>query len=78
MGVVDDGQFTDTDTVTVSVNSSSCTATIEAGGFYFYGDVAGPGGSGDEFRDCKVDLYDFAELALNWLSCSNTFEPTCP
>jgi hypothetical protein len=75
--VVDDGQFTDSDTVTVTVNSSSCTATIEAGGFYFWGDIAGPGGGGDEFRDCKVDLYDFVELALNWLSCSNTFE-ACP
>lgn len=72
-----DGLWTRTDTVTIHVNSNSCTASIEAGGFYYFGDIAGPGGSGDEFRDCKVDLYDFAELALNWLGCSNTFE-ACP
>lgn len=71
---VNDGQFGDTDTLTVFVNSSSCTASIEAGSNYFYGDIAGPAGSGDENRDCKVDLYDFAELALNWLACADTFE----
>lgn len=72
---VDDGQVQDTDSVTVTLSSDSCVASVEAGGYYFYGDIAGPDGSGDEYRDCKVDLYDFAEVALNWLGCSNTFEP---
>lgn len=69
----DDGEWTDTDTVTVSLNSNSCTATVETpGGFYFYGDVTSPEEAG--VRDCKVDLYDFAEVALNWLGCSNIYE----
>lgn len=71
--VADDGYFTDSDDVTVYVNSDSCRATIEAGGFYFYGDIASAAGAG--LRDCKIDLYDFAELAVNWLRCSDTFEP---
>ena len=71
---VDDGQATDTATVMVTLSTDSCVASVEAGGFYYYGDIAGPDGAGDEFRDCKIDLYDFAELMLNWLSCSDTFE----
>lgn len=38
-------------------------------------DVAGPDGVGDEFRDCKVDLYDFAAFSQDWLSCN--IVPTC-
>ena len=74
---VDDGQAQDTDSVTVTLSTDSCVASVEAGGFYFYGDIASAAGAGYEYRDCKVDLYDFAELALNWLGCSNTFE-ACP
>lgn len=67
-----DGLWTATDTVTVYVNSSSCTASIEAGGFYYAADIAGASGA---TPDCAVNLYDLAEMALNWLGCSNTFEP---
>ncbi len=67
-----DGLWTRTDTVLVHVNSDSCRATIEAGGFYFFGDVASAEGAG--IPDCKVDLYDLAELSVNWLNCSNIFE----
>lgn len=70
---VSDGQFSSSDSVKVTLNSDSCRATIEAGGYYFYGDVTGP--AGDGIRDCKVDMYDLAEVALNWLNCSNIFEP---
>ncbi len=38
-------------------------------------DVAGPNGVGNEFRDCKVDLYDFAVFAQEWLECNVV--PTC-
>ena len=77
-----DGQHTSSDTLTVYVNSTSCTASNEYAtqnpsepeGFFRFGDIAGPDGSGDAYRDCKVDLYDFAELAVNWLNCSNIFE----
>ncbi len=66
-----DGLWTRSDTVTVHVNSNSCTASIEAGSFYYAGDISGeqPGVS-----DCKVDLYDFVEFAGDWLACSNIFE----
>ncbi len=30
-------------------------------------DVAGPGGIGDEYRDCIVDIYDFVIFAEGWL-----------
>jgi len=69
---VDDGEFPDTDVVTVSVNSNSCRATVESGGFYYYGDIAGADGGG--VPDCTIDLYDLIELALNWIGCSNVFE----
>lgn len=71
---VDDGQAQDTDSVSVTLSTDSCVASVEAGGFYFYGDVAGPNGAGFGNRDCKIDLYDLAEIAVNWLGCSNTFE----
>jgi hypothetical protein len=38
-------------------------------------DVAGPDGAGDEFRDCKVDLYDFAVFAQEWMQCNRV--PVC-
>lgn len=38
-------------------------------------DVAGPGGIGNEFRDCKVDIYDFAVFLQGWLECN--LVPTC-
>lgn len=69
---VDDGLWTATDTVMVHVNSNSCTASIEAGSFYFYGDVSSAAAQG--VPDCKIDLYDFVEIANNWLGCSNIFE----
>lgn len=73
-----DGLWTETDQIQITLSTNSCLATQETeGGFYYFGDIAGPDGAGDEFRDCKVDLYDFAELALNWLGCSNLFE-ACP
>lgn len=38
-------------------------------------DVAGPDGLGDEFRDCRVNLYDFVPFANAWLDCN--IVPTC-
>jgi len=38
-------------------------------------DVAGPNGVGSEHRDCRVDLYDFAVFAKDWLGCNVV--PTC-
>ena len=33
-------------------------------------DVAGPDGVGSEYVDCKVNLYDFAVFAQEWLECN--------
>jgi hypothetical protein len=71
---VNDGQAQDTDSVTVTLSTDSCIASVEAGGYFFYGDIAGPNGVGPANRDCQIDLYDLAEIAINWLGCSNTFE----
>jgi hypothetical protein len=39
-----------------------------------------PGFAGDVNRDCKVNFYDFAELASDWLQCDdpNVGAPRCP
>ena len=70
-----DGQARDTDIVSITLSSNSCTASVEAGSYFYYGDIAGPDGAGAAYRDCKVDMYDLAEIAINWLRCSNIFEP---
>jgi hypothetical protein len=72
-------EWTATDTVMVYVNSNSCLSTQEhPDGYLFYGDITGPEGTVDQMvPDCKVDMYDFYEIALNWLNCSNLFE-ACP
>ena len=66
-----DGLWTRSDTVTVHVNSNSCSASIEAGSFYYAGDISS---AQEGVSDCKVDLYDFVQLANDWLACSNIFE----
>jgi len=66
-----DGLWTRSDTVTVHVNSNSCSASIEAGSFYYAGDISS---AQEGVSDCKVDLYDFVQLAGDWLGCSNIFE----
>jgi hypothetical protein len=38
-------------------------------------DIAGPDGIGQQFRDCRVDLYDFAAFSQSWLECN--IVPTC-
>ena len=38
-------------------------------------DVAGPEGIGEDYRDCKVDIYDFVQFAGDWLECN--IVPTC-
>ncbi len=37
---------------------------------YSYYDVAGPGGIGTAYRDCRVTLYDFVPFADVWLECN--------
>ena len=38
-------------------------------------DLAGPEGTGSEYADCKIDMYDFAAMAAAWLDCG--LYPAC-
>ena len=38
-------------------------------------DIAGPDGFGEQFRDCRVDIYDFEYFASKWLECN--LIPSC-
>ncbi|MCX5638660.1 MAG: hypothetical protein NTX52_13370 [Planctomycetota bacterium] len=44
---------------------------------YNLADVAGPGGIGDVYRDCVVDMVDLAAIASQWLKCSIPNDPSC-
>ncbi len=69
--VTDEGKTIE-DTVTATVNAPTC-ADVIADGKVLMGDVSGP----DGVPDCRVDLYDFARLALDWLRCNDPGEAEC-
>ena len=75
---VDDGEYTDTDIVIVTVSRDSCYASQEAEEFFVFGDITNAYGitteGGQNVPDCKTDMYDLAEVALNWLLCTNIYE----
>ena len=52
------------DIVTVTLSTDSCLASHEIPDSEYH--------PGDVNRDCKVDMTDFYEVALNWLGCTNT------
>jgi hypothetical protein len=52
------------DIVTVTLSTDSCLASHEIPDSEYH--------LGDVNRDCKVDITDFYEVALNWLGCTNT------
>ncbi|AQQ09186.1 Immunoglobulin I-set domain protein [Sedimentisphaera cyanobacteriorum] len=37
-------------------------------------DIAGPGGAGEQYRDCIVDFYDLSALAQSWLTGENQLD----
>ena len=41
------------------------------------GDFAGAGGVGEAYRDCRVDLLDFAAVASLWLDCTDPSGEGC-
>jgi len=69
---VDDGNAVQSDTVTIYVSNPTC-ADVIADGLLIDGDISGPEGS----PDCRVDLYDFAVFAGEWLSCNNPSDIDC-
>lgn len=44
---------------------------------YVDGDIGGPDGVGDEFRDCYVNIYDLAYMVAQWLDCTDLFIGDC-
>jgi hypothetical protein len=52
------------DIVTVTLSTDSCLASHEIPDSEYH--------LGDVNQDCKVDINDFSEVALNWLGCTNT------
>jgi len=55
----DDGEFTVTDSMVIQLYDTSCTHAQNQAGFAWL--------AGDNNRDCKVNLPDFANLAATWL-----------
>ena len=53
--------------ITITVNQANCERVI-ADGLSLVGDVNG---------DCRVDLWDFALIANDWLKCNDPEDPTC-
>ena len=56
-----------TDEVEIVVTEPTCQDVIDAG-LLIMGDVD---------QNCYVDLYDFAAVAANWLSCNNPADSNC-
>ena len=54
------------DEVEITVEDPICDDVIDDG-LLLQADISGSGGA----PDCRVDLYDFAEFAGNWLRCND-------
>jgi len=67
-----DGEKDACDVVTIEVENLTCQDVIDAGA-RAVGDISGP----DGIPDCYIDLYDFAEMAGDWLYCNNPQDTEC-
>ncbi len=70
--VYNDGGPQTVDSVEVEILNNDCD------GPYNLFDRAGPDGQGNEYRDCMVDLLDFAYFASQWLDCAIDNGVGCP
>ena len=68
----DDGDVQVTDEVNIVLEIPTCDDVI-ADGLGLTMDVSGP----DGIPDCRVDIYDLAELAVDWLRCNDPVDITC-
>jgi len=68
----DDTMATIYDEVTIEVASPTCQDVIDDG-LLMPVDISGPEGT----PDCRIDLYDFAAFAGNWLRCNNPQDLNC-
>ena len=56
--------------VSITDNEHYCG---EPGQVYYYFDTTGPQGA----TDCYVNWYDFTPFAVQWMQCTNLFDPAC-
>ena len=68
----DDTEYTDFDNVTITLAIPTC-ADVLADGLGIATDLSGPEG----VPDCRVDLYDFAVIASDWLRCNDPDDAGC-
>lgn len=68
----DDGEYIDFDDVNITIDIPTC-ADVIADGYGFTADLSGPEGT----PDCRVDMYDFAAMAADWLRCNDPDDPGC-
>lgn len=68
----DDTEFTDFDEVSIQILIPSC-ADVLADGFGIAADISGP----EDVSDCRVDIYDFAAMASDWLRCNDPDDVGC-
>ena len=68
----DDTAATVYDEVTITVVNPTCQDIIDDG-LLITGDISGPAG----IPDCRINLYDFAAFAGNWLRCNNPQDIEC-
>ncbi len=60
------------DEVVITINLPSCQDVIDAG-LKQVADISGPEGE----PDCRVNIHDFAAIALSWLNCVDPQDSTC-
>ncbi|MCK4629210.1 MAG: LamG domain-containing protein [Sedimentisphaerales bacterium] len=68
----DDTLATIYDEVEITVEDPICQDVIDDG-LLITGDFSGPAGT----PDCRINLYDFAAFAGNWLRCNNPQDTAC-
>jgi hypothetical protein len=67
-----DDEVTVFDDVNINLLIPSC-ADVLADGLGIVGDISGPEG----VADCRVNLYDFAAMASDWLRCNDPADADC-
>jgi hypothetical protein len=68
----DDAELPAVDYIDINLVIPTC-ADVLADGLGIGADLSGPEG----VSDCRVDIYDFAAMASDWLRCNDPTDATC-
>lgn len=68
----DDGTSVVSDSIQIEVVSPTCADVITEG-LLLVGDISGPDGT----PDCRVNLFDVAEIAAAWMTCNDPSDVNC-